>query len=371
MKASIPHRSHSPRRSDSQNGHALQYLSEEERAHAQTPYSETGVDRSATQRFIESIKPLAESTRGPGLRSSLGGFGGIFDLKAALPFLKDPLLVSSTDGIGTKAYLAKNPKDFQGLGIDLVAMCVNDILTHGATPLFFLDYLGIETLEEQKIQMLMRGIALGCREAGCALIGGETAQMPGLYTPGRYDLAGFVVGAVERQNLLPKTTCKPNDVLLGLQSSGLHANGFSLVRRIVESSSLSWDDPAPFAPQYSLREVCLKPSRIYKESVLSLLRVSQGIKAIAHITGGGLIENIPRVLPPTLVPHINPLKTMPPLFHWLADEGNLSIESMMTTFNCGIGLVFVVDPEAASSLKTHALGLGETLIELGDLKACF
>lgn len=330
-------------------------------------YNASGVDRDAAHTFIQSITPLAESTRRPGVCSSLGGFGGVFDLKAALPSLRDPLLVSSTDGIGTKAYLARTPQEYRGLGIDLVAMCVNDILTHGAEPLFFLDYYGTGKLEQNHAYNLLEGIALGCQEAGCTLIGGETAQMPGLYTPDRYDLAGFVVGAVERDDLLPKPTCQPKDQLLGLKSSGLHANGFSLVRHIVEHSGLSWDDPAPFASHKSLGEACLTPSRIYTRIVHTLLRENKGIKALAHITGGGLTENIARVLPQSLTPHLVGLGVMPPIFGWLAHEGRLSFDTMISTFNCGTGMVLVVDPETVPSLCKQASLLGEDLIDLGHL----
>jgi len=246
-------------------------------------------------------------------------------------------------------------------------MCVNDILTHGAEPLFLLDYYGTEKLEPNQAYALLEGIALGCQEARCSLIGGETAQMPGLYTSGRYDLAGFVVGAVERNDLLPKPTCQPKDQLLGLKSSGLHANGFSLVRHIVEHSGLLWDDPAPFASHKSLGEACLTPSRIYTRIVQSLLKKNKGIKAIAHITGGGLTENIPRVLPQNLTPHLVGLNSMPPIFDWLAHEGGLSFETMISTFNCGIGIVLVVDPETVPSLFEHASHLGEYLIDLGYL----
>src|SRR5829696_6979475 len=266
----------------------------DKRAHSLT-YAEAGVDIDAGNAMVEAIKPLVRATRRPGADAEIGGFGGLFDLKAA--GFKDPILVAANDGVGTKVKIAIDTGIHDTIGIDLVAMCVNDIIVQGAEPLFFLDYFATGKLSPEVGVAIVTGIADGCRQAGCALIGGETAEMPGLYARGDYDLAGFAVGAAERGTLLPRGDVAPGDVLLGLPSSGVHSNGFSLVRRIAEASGLPWDAPAPFAPGRTLGEALLEPTRIYVKPLLQALRATGGIKALAHITGGGFPDNIPRVLP--------------------------------------------------------------------------
>src|SRR5262245_59890468 len=267
------------------------------RKHNRPPiqYRDAGVDIDAGNALVEAIKPLARSTRRPGADADLGGFGALFDLKAA--GFKDPLLVAANDGVGTKLKIAIETGRHATIGIDLVAMCVNDLLAQGAEPLFFLDYFATGKLDVEAARSVIAGIADGCGQAGCALIGGETAEMPGMYSGGDYDLAGFAVGAVERREILPRPDVTPDDVLIGLPSSGVHSNGYSLVRRLVTEEGLSWDAPAPFAPSIPLAEALLAPTRIYVKPVLQAIRRTGRMKALAHITGGGLSENLPRVLP--------------------------------------------------------------------------
>lgn len=298
--------------------------------------------------------------------TGLGGFGALFDLKAA--GFVDPILVSGTDGVGTKLKVAIEAGMHTGVGIDLVAMCVNDLVVQGAEPLFFLDYYASGKLDVDAGRAVIGGIAEGCRQAGCALIGGETAEMPGMYSGGDYDLAGFAVGAVERADLLTGQTVMPGDVILGLGASGVHSNGYSLVRRIVERSGLSYSDPAPFAPENTLGEALLTPTRIYVRSCLAGVR-AKAIKALAHITGGGLIENIPRVLPKGVAVELDAARwEMPTVFRWLAQVGQVSSHEMARTFNCGIGMVAVVSAERVNDLVSIFRDAGESVSIIGSVQ---
>ena len=331
-------------------------------------YADAGVDISAGNALVEAIKPLAKATARPGTDSALGGFGGLFDLKAC--GFKDPVLVAANDGVGTKLRIAIDAGLHNTVGIDLVAMSVNDLIVQGAEPLFFLDYFATGKLEVNEARDVIAGIAEGCRQAGCALIGGETAEMPGMYHGGDYDLAGFAVGAVERENILPKADVGPGDVILGLASSGPHSNGYSLIRRLVEISALSYRDPAPFVKGKSLGEALLVPTRIYVKPVLAALRGSDGVKALAHITGGGFLENIPRVLPPATVAEIDLAQVpCPPVFGWLQRTGNVSEREMLRTFNCGIGMICVVNADNASEVAHLLEAQGEHVVTLGRIAA--
>ena len=328
-------------------------------------YRDAGVDIEAGNALVEAIKPAARSTDRPGVLGGLGGFGGLFDLKAC--GYSDPLLVAATDGVGTKLKLAIDCGRHDTVGIDLVAMCVNDLVVQGAEPLFFLDYYATGRLEPAQGAAIVQGIAEGCRQAGCALIGGETAEMPGLYRGGDYDLAGFAVGAVERDKLLDGQGVAPGDVILGLASNGLHSNGFSLVRKIVERSGLALTAPAPFAPEQSLGTALLVPTRIYVRACLAALKAG-GLKALAHITGGGLPENLPRVLPPDCAAEIDlGAFPRPPVFAWLAEVGRLSQEELLKTFNCGLGMVAVVTEAQAEVLTETFRGEGEQAFEIGRM----
>jgi phosphoribosylformylglycinamidine cyclo-ligase len=331
-------------------------------------YRDAGVDIDAGDALVDAIAPLAASTRRPGADGALGGFGGLFDLKAA--GFKDPVLVSGTDGVGTKLMLAFATGRHETIGIDLVAMCVNDVLAQGAEPLFFLDYFATGRLDPGTGAKVVSGIAEGCRQAGCTLVGGETAEMPGMYAPGHYDLAGFVVGAVEREDILPRTNdMKAGDKLIALPSSGPHSNGYSLVRKMVERSGLAWDAPAPFAAGKTLGEALLTPTRIYIKSVLPLIRAKL-IKGLAHITGGGLTENTPRMCPDHLVPKIDySLLKLPPVFEWLQREGGVADEEMRRTFNCGVGLVLAVEPQLAGAVMKQLADAGEAPFVIGELGA--
>src|ERR1700689_5509732 len=331
-------------------------------------YAEAGVDIDAGNAMVERIRPLVRATRRPGADGEIGGFGGLFDLKAA--GFVDPVLVAANDGVGTKLRIAIDSGVHNTIGIDLVAMCVNDIVVQGAEPLFFLDYFATGKLDPAIGAEVVKGIAAGCIEAGCALIGGETAEMPGLYAHRDYDLAGFAVGAAERGRILPRPGLKIGDVVLGLPSSGLHANGFSLVRRIVALSGLPWDAPAPFAPARSLGEALLTPTRLYVRSCLAAIRGSKAVKALAHITGGGFIDNIPRVLPEGVGVSLD-LDRVPvlPVFKWLAASGKIPEAEMLRTFNCGIGMVAVLDPAAAKAASDRFSAQGETVVQLGEIVA--
>jgi phosphoribosylformylglycinamidine cyclo-ligase len=329
-------------------------------------YREAGVDIDAGNALVKAIGPLAAKTRRAGLMGGIGGFGGLFDLKAC--GFKDPLLVAATDGVGTKLKLAVETGEHDGIGIDLVAMNVNDIVVQGAEPLFFLDYFACGKLDVGVAARVIAGIAEGCREAGAALIGGETAEMPGLYAPGDYDLAGFAVGAVERSGLLPRTDLTAGDAILALPSSGVHANGFSLVRRVVEQEGLRLSDPAPFASGKTLGQALLTPTRIYVRQLLETIRGTGALKALAHITGGGLTENIPRVLPDALVAEIDLSSfTLPPVFAWLQREAQLDDVEMLRTFNCGVGMVIVVERSMADVVEASLRNQGESPWHLGRL----
>ncbi len=330
-------------------------------------YAQSGVDIDAGNRMVDLIKPLVRATARPGSDPELGGFGGLFDLKRA--GFKDPILVAGTDGVGTKVMIAIETGRHETIGIDLVAMSVNDLVVQGAEPLLFLDYFATGKLAPETGAQVVKGIAAGCREAGCALIGGETAEMPGLYKGGDYDLAGFALGAVERDAVLPRGVAA-GDVVLGLASSGLHSNGYSLARKVVEKSGVRYDAPCPFAPGTTLGEAMLTPTRIYVRSCLAAIRETGGVKALAHITGGGFTENIPRVLPEGLAVRVD-LARVPevPLFKWLATTGGIVELEMLRTFNCGIGMVVVVDAAKADAVGAVLTRGGETVTRLGEVVA--
>lgn len=331
----------------------------------ESAYKAAGVDIDAGEELVERIKPLAASTKRAGVMSGLGGFGAFFDLAAAK--YRDPVLVSSTDGVGTKLRIAIDTGRHETVGIDLVAMCVNDLIVQGAQPLFFLDYFASGKLDVATGEKVISGIAEGCRQARCALIGGETAEMPGMYAPGDYDLAGFTVGAVERENIITGERIEAGDAVLGLASSGLHSNGFSLVRRLVETvQGLSYDAQAPFA-RTSLGEALLVPTRIYVRTLLAALEKFD-IRGMANITGGGLLENIPRVIPEGLAAHLDAGHwTLPPVFRWLAEIGGLEAEDLARTLNCGIGMVVVCPPDQAEELGTFLVQQGETVWKIGEI----
>jgi len=328
-------------------------------------YKDAGVDIEAGNSLVDAIKPLAAMTKRAGANADLGGFGAIFDPKAA--GFKDPLLVSATDGVGTKLKVAIDMNKHDTVGIDLVAMCVNDLVVQGAEPLFFLDYFATGGLDVEATRDIISGIAEGCKQAGCALIGGETAEMPGMYAKGDYDMAGFTVGAVERDQLLKSDTLEEGDVLLGLSSSGVHSNGYSLVRRLISDFKLDLDAPAPFNDRISLGDALIAPTRIYVKSCLASIRAGQ-IKALSHITGGGLFENIPRILPKNLVAELDANSwDLPPLFKWLAELGNITPRELATTFNCGLGMVVAVAPENAEAAIDLLTSEGETVRQIGRL----
>ncbi len=326
-------------------------------------YAQAGVDIDAGNALVDRIKPAAAATTRPGVMSGLGGFGALFDLKAA--GYDDPILVAATDGVGTKLKIAIDTGLFDTIGIDLVAMCVNDLVCQGAEPLFFLDYFATGKLEVDAAARIVEGIAHGCRLSGCALVGGETAEMPGMYAPGDFDLAGFAVGAMNRGAALPAGV-QAGDVLLGLASDGVHSNGYSLVRRVVERSGLAWDAPAPFAGG-ALGAALLAPTRLYVRPVLAAIRAG-GVHALAHITGGGLTENLPRVLPEGLGAEIDLAAwDLPPVFKWLAAEGGLAQAEMLKTFNAGIGMVVVVAADRAAAIAALLSDAGETVHHLGQV----
>ncbi|MES2984193.1 MAG: phosphoribosylformylglycinamidine cyclo-ligase [Pseudomonadota bacterium] len=329
-------------------------------------YKEAGVDIEAGNALVERIKPHAKSTARAGALGGLGGFGAVFDLKAA--GFHDALLVSTTDGVGTKLKLAGDLNKHDTIGIDLVAMCVNDLIVQGATPLFFLDYYATGKLNVDVAADVVAGIAVGCKQAGCALVGGETAEMPGMYEGEDYDLAGFSVGAVARTQLLPKPTVAKGDILLGLSSSGVHSNGYSLVRKLLAESKADVHAPAPFITPYAtLGDALLAPTRIYVKSLLPILAHGQ-VKALAHITGGGLTENLPRVLPETLSAAIDLTAWhLPPVFDWMQTVGDIPQSEMLRTFNCGIGMILVVAPADALTVRAALEKAGETVHIIGEL----
>ena len=328
-------------------------------------YAGAGVDIEAGNTLVERIKPAAKATQRPGVMAALGGFGALFDLKAA--GYSDPVLVAATDGVGTKLRIAIDTAHVETIGIDLVAMCVNDLVCQGAEPLFFLDYFATGKLEVNMAVRVVEGIAEGCRQAGCALIGGETAEMPGMYDAQDFDLAGFAVGAMERGQALPTGVAK-GDVLLGLASDGVHSNGYSLVRRIVDVAGLSWRDPCPFEAG-ELGKALLRPTRLYVKPLLAAMRAFPGhVHALAHITGGGLKENLPRVLPGGLGAKVD-LESweFPPVFRWLAEKGGLAETEMLKTFNAGIGMVLVVEPGAAEEIAACLKSEGEQVSRIGQV----
>ena len=324
-------------------------------------YADAGVDIDAGNALIDRIKPAAKSTSRSGTMGGLGGFGALFDLKAA--GYKDPILVAATDGVGTKLRIAIDTGNVDTIGIDLVAMCVNDLVCQGAEPLLFLDYFATGKLEVEEATRIITGIAAGCEASGCALIGGETAEMPGMYHKGDFDLAGFAVGAMERGTELPAGVAE-GDVLLGLASNGVHSNGYSFVRKVVELSGLGWDAPCPFG-EGSLGAALLAPTRLYVKQSLAAIR-SGGVHALAHITGGGLTENPPRVVPEGLACEIDlSAWTLPPVFRWLAKTANMAEPELLKTFNCGIGMIAFVDQARAADLADLFRDQGETVVELG------
>jgi len=330
-------------------------------------YSEAGVDIDAGNRLVDLIRPAVRATRRIGADGEIGGFGGVFDLKAA--GFSDPLLIAANDGVGTKVKIAVDCCIHSTIGVDLVAMCVNDLIVQGAEPLFFLDYYATAKLDPNVAAVVVNGISEGCVSAGCALLGGETAEMPGLYAKNDYDLAGFAVGAVERSKLLPRNVSE-GDIAFGLASSGVHSNGFSLVRRIVDRSGLAWNATAPFAPDMTLGRALLEPTRIYVKPLLAALRRTPHIHALAHITGGGFPDNLPRILPNGLAIALDLNAFKPPrVFGWLASTGNVAEKEMLRTFNCGIGMVVIAAKDNAKDVEAALRAVGETPLHLGEVIA--
>lgn len=333
------------------------------KGHNGLTYAEAGVDIDAGNRLVDRIKPAAKATTRPGVMGGLGGFGALFDLKAA--GYTDPVLVAATDGVGTKLRIAIDTGNVDTIGVDLVAMCVNDLVCQGAEPLFFLDYFATGKLEVEEATRIITGIAQGCADSGCALIGGETAEMPGMYHKGDFDLAGFAVGAMERGQVLPAGVAE-GDVILGLASNGVHSNGYSFVRKVVELSGLTWDAPSPFGDG-TLGAALLAPTRLYVRQSLAAIRAG-GVHALAHITGGGITENPPRVLPEGLACEIDlGAWTLPPVFRWLATTANMSEPELLKTFNCGIGMMLVVDADRADAITALLAEAGETVSRLGRI----
>jgi phosphoribosylformylglycinamidine cyclo-ligase len=329
-------------------------------------YAQSGVDIDAGNRMVDLIKPLVKATARAGSDAEIGGFGGLFDLKRA--GFKDPVLVAATDGVGTKVKIAVETGIHDTIGIDLVAMSVNDLVVQGAEPLMFLDYFACGKLDPKLGASVVSGVAKGCKDAGCALIGGETAEMPGVYRGDDYDLAGFAVGAVERNMVLPRTDLRAGDVVLGLASSGVHSNGYSLVRKVIEKAKLKWSAPAPFDKKQKLGKAMLAPTRIYVKSCLAAIRESKAVKALVHITGGGFPDNIPRVLPKGMGVRLD-LARVPvlPVFKWLARTGNIAEKEMLRTFNCGVGMILIVEPRAANAIARILRREGETVMILGEV----
>lgn len=329
-------------------------------------YAAAGVNIDAGNRLVDLIRPALEKTKRAGADGSIGGFGGLFDLAQA--GFKDPLLVAATDGVGTKLKLALDTNIYDTIGIDLVAMCVNDLVVQGAEPLFFLDYFATGRLDPERAALIVSGIAEGCSIAGAALIGGETAEMPGLYAADDFDLAGFAVGAVERNRLLPQDGIAAGDVILGLSSSGVHSNGYSLVRKVVADANVPWTNDAPFSSGLTVGEALMIPTRIYVPAILKVLKQTTAIKALAHITGGGITENVPRVIPKTLAAAIDlEAMSLPGMFVWLRELGGMSEEEMLRVFNCGIGMVAIVAADAAPGVVAAFRNTGETASIIGEI----
>jgi phosphoribosylformylglycinamidine cyclo-ligase len=329
-------------------------------------YAQAGVDIDAGNRMVELIKPLVRATARRGADAEIGGFGGLFDLKPL--GMKDPVLVAANDGVGTKVKIAIETGRHDTIGIDLVAMSVNDLVVQGAEPLFFLDYFACGKLEPEMAAAVVAGISIGCREAGCALIGGETAEMPGVYHGDDYDLAGFAVGAAERGELLPRGDIAEGDAIIGLASSGVHSNGYSLVRKIIAKSGLAWTAPAPFGETASLGDAMLTPTRIYVKACLAAIRETKAVKGFAHITGGGFPDNIPRVLPKGLGARIDLGRVIvPPVFKWLADEGGIAPHEMLRTFNCGVGMIVITAEKDAARVAVALSDAGEKAVPIGKV----
>ncbi len=348
-------------------------MSPSPKRNATVSYRDAGVDIDAGNALVAAIKPLVKATRRSGADADLGGFGGLFDLKAA--GFRDPILVATNDGVGTKLKIAIETGLHDTIGIDLVAMCVNDLVVQGAEPLFFLDYFATGKLDVENARRVVAGIAQGCRESGCALIGGETAEMPGMYRDEDYDLAGFSVGAVERGEILPRADMVSGDVLIGLHASGVHSNGYSLVRKLVEKEGLAWSMPAPFATGQTVAEAFLAPTRLYVKPILAALKATGGggpmgaIKGLSHITGGGLSENMPRVLPAGMAAQIELGSFKAPrVFQWLQRAGNLDDAEMLRTFNCGIGMVVVADVLKADAVMAALTAAGERPVVIGSIE---
>jgi len=331
-------------------------------------YAASGVNIDAGNALVQAIKPLVRATRRPGTDAEIGGFGGLFDLKAT--GYRDPILVAATDGVGTKLKIAAETGLLTTIGIDLVAMSVNDLVVQGAEPLLFLDYYATGKLDPAKGAEIVAGIAEGCRLAGAALIGGETAEMPGIYSDGDFDLAGFAVGAVERGQVLPRGDIVPGDIVLGLASSGVHSNGYSLVRKLVADAALDYAGSAPFEPANTLGKALLMPTRIYVRSLLAAIRETGAVKAMAHITGGGITENLPRVLPAGVSAQIDlGAITVPPVLRWLAKIGDIETGELLRTFNCGVGMAVVVGAKDAAAVNAVLRSAGETVAEIGTIVA--
>jgi len=329
-------------------------------------YAQAGVDIDAGNQMVELIKPLVRATARPGADAEIGGFGGLFDLKRI--GYRDPVLVAATDGVGTKLKVAIETGRHDTIGIDLVAMSVNDLVVQGAEPLFFLDYYACGRLEPEIGAAVVAGISIGCREAGCALIGGETAEMPGVYQGEDYDLAGFAVGAVERDAILPRSDIQEGDVILGLASSGVHSNGYSLVRKVIEKTGLPWEAPSPFMTGQSLGDAILTPTRIYVKACIAAIRETNAVKGMAHITGGGFPDNIPRILPKGLGARIDLARiAVPPVFQWLASAGVIAQSEMLRTFNCGIGMIVITASKDVAAITKAFERLGETVATLGKV----
>lgn len=330
-------------------------------------YADAGVDIDAGNRLVDMIKPFCKATRRAGCDADLGGFGGLFDLSAAGFDSSDTVLIGATDGVGTKLRIAQSTRNHETVGIDLVAMCVNDLIVAGGEPLFFLDYFATGHLEVEEAAAVVKGIAEGCRQAQCGLIGGETAEMPSMYSPGDYDLAGFSVGAVHRDRILPQNVA-PGDILLGLASSGIHSNGFSLVRKLIEKEGLSYDSPCPWDSSVAtVGDSLLTPTKIYVKACLPLLKKGI-IKAMAHITGGGLLENLPRSLPKGVGAVVDGHPELPSVFKWMKDASGLQDSELLKTFNCGIGMVLILDANNVAEAKEILLANGEKEVyDLGKL----
>jgi phosphoribosylformylglycinamidine cyclo-ligase len=338
----------------------------------ESAYKKAGVDINAGAELVDRIKPLVKSTSRSGVLSNIGGFGALFDLKET--GYKDPVLVSSTDGVGTKIKIAIEAGKHDTIGIDLVAMCVNDLIVQGAEPLFFMDYFACGKLDTNIAEEVISGIVEGCRMSNCALIGGETAEMPGMYAADDYDLAGFTVGAVERNNIVKSDLVEKGNIILGIASNGAHSNGYSLIRNIIENSNrFSYNDPAPFQPGATLAEAFLEPTRIYVPPILKALNEKDqnghtAIKSIANITGGGLTENIPRSIPDNLSAIIDASSwELPPMFKWLREEGKINNHDMVKTFNCGIGMAVICDQNSVDTVKDHLENENDKLYVIGEV----